>query len=93
MPESRKRKIDGKPVDRVTEKKTKLDPHWTDGIKPTPTWWAPVFCTLAVIGLIWLAIYYMWSAQYPIPGIGHWVQQEAPAETNAALAAFVDSLA
>ena len=72
MPESRKRKVNGKTVDRVTEKKTQLDPHWTDGIKPTPTWWAPVFCTLAVIGLIWLAIYYMWSAQYPIPGIGHW---------------------
>lgn len=27
-----------------------------------------------------------------IPGIGHWVQQEAPAETNAALEAFVTSL-
>ena len=27
-----------------------------------------------------------------IDGIGHWVQQEAPAETNAALAAFVDGL-
>lgn len=27
-----------------------------------------------------------------IPGIGHWVQQEAPAETNAALARFVEGL-
>ena len=27
-----------------------------------------------------------------IPGVGHWVQQEAPDATNAALAAFVDSL-
>ena len=27
-----------------------------------------------------------------IPGIGHWVQQEAPAETNAALEAFVRAL-
>ena len=27
-----------------------------------------------------------------IPGAGHWVQQEAPAETNAALGAFLDSL-
>jgi pimeloyl-ACP methyl ester carboxylesterase len=27
-----------------------------------------------------------------IPGAGHWVQQEAPAETNAALEAFLDSL-
>ena len=27
-----------------------------------------------------------------IPGIGHWVQQEAPEATNAALSAFVDTL-
>ncbi len=27
-----------------------------------------------------------------IPGAGHWVQQEAPAEVNAALAAFLDSI-
>ena len=27
-----------------------------------------------------------------IPGVGHWVQQEAPAETNAALEAFVNGL-
>jgi pimeloyl-ACP methyl ester carboxylesterase len=27
-----------------------------------------------------------------IPGVGHWVQQEAPDATNAALDAFVDSL-
>ena len=28
-----------------------------------------------------------------IPDVGHWIQQEAPAATNAALGAFVDSLA
>ncbi len=28
-----------------------------------------------------------------IPGVGHWVQQEAPVEVNAALQAFVESLA
>jgi len=27
-----------------------------------------------------------------LPGIGHWVQQEAPAETNAALQRFLNSL-
>ena len=27
-----------------------------------------------------------------IPGVGHWVQQEAPAATNAALDAFIDTL-
>lgn len=28
-----------------------------------------------------------------VPGVGHWVQQEAPAEVNAALQAFVESVA
>lgn len=28
-----------------------------------------------------------------IPGVGHWVQQEAPSEVNAALQAFIESLA
>jgi pimeloyl-ACP methyl ester carboxylesterase len=27
-----------------------------------------------------------------IPEIGHWVQQEAPAETNAAMMGFLNSL-
>ena len=27
-----------------------------------------------------------------LPGIGHWVQQEAPAETNAALQGFLKGL-
>ena len=27
-----------------------------------------------------------------LPGIGHWVQQEAPSETNAALQAFLGGL-
>jgi pimeloyl-ACP methyl ester carboxylesterase len=27
-----------------------------------------------------------------LPGIGHWVQQEAPGETNAALESFLNGL-
>ncbi|AOZ71880.1 septation inhibitor protein [Boudabousia tangfeifanii] len=72
MPESRKRKIDGKPVVKAPEKSTEITPHWTDGIKPTPSWWAPVFVTIGLIGLVWLVVYYMSAAQYPIPGIGNW---------------------
>jgi pimeloyl-ACP methyl ester carboxylesterase len=40
---------------------------------------APVFCT-------------DFRGSTIIPDVGHWVQQEAPAATNAALDAFVDSL-
>ncbi len=40
---------------------------------------APVFCT-------------DFRGSTIIPGVGHWVQQEAPAATNAALDAFVNAL-
>ncbi|OKL48534.1 septation inhibitor protein [Boudabousia liubingyangii] len=72
MPESRKRKIDGKQVKHVHEKDTEIAPHWTDGIKPTPSWWAPVFVALGLIGLVWLMVYYLSGARYPVPGIGNW---------------------
>ncbi|MDT3766799.1 cell division protein CrgA [Gleimia hominis] len=46
--------------------------HWTDGIPMSPSWWAPAFCTVLVLGLIWLVITYMTGARYPIPAIGSW---------------------
>ncbi len=45
---------------------------WTKGIPLSPSWWAPVFSALLILGLVWLVIYYFSSAMYPIPGIGHW---------------------
>ena len=68
MPESRKRK------------KTSSSSHsddlqiksWTDGIPLSPSWWAPTFVTLLIIGLLWLVVMYMTSARFPIPGIGNW---------------------
>lgn len=67
MPESRKRKKQGRPVQEDTEIQS-----WTDGIPMSPSWWAPTFVTLLVVGLLWLVIYYMTGAQYPIPKIGNW---------------------
>lgn len=45
---------------------------WTKGIPLSPSWWAPTFITLLIVGLVWLVIYYFSSAMYPIPGITHW---------------------
>jgi pimeloyl-ACP methyl ester carboxylesterase len=33
------------------------------------------------------------SGHDPVEGAGHWVQQESPAEVNAALIGFLDALA
>ncbi|MBV7363119.1 cell division protein CrgA [Actinomycetaceae bacterium TAE3-ERU4] len=72
MPKSRKRKINGKPVSRAPERSTDLPEDPNAHIKMSPAWWAPVFVSLALIGLVWLVVYYLTGAQYPIPGILHW---------------------
>lgn len=46
-------------------------PNWTDGIPLSPSWWAPVFITFLLVGLIWLVVFYFSGYQYPIPGIGN----------------------
>lgn len=47
-------------------------PSWTDGIPLSPSWWAPVFITLLIVGLLWIVIFYFSSYQFPIPGIRNW---------------------
>lgn len=67
MPESRKRKKHGK----VVSDDLNIQP-WTEGIPLSPSWWAPAFVSLLILGLVWLMVYYISSAQYPIPGITWW---------------------
>ena len=45
---------------------------WTDGIPLSPVWWAPVFTTLMIVGLLWIVVFYISGAAYPIPKIGQW---------------------
>ena len=35
-------------------------------------WWAPVFTTLMIVGLLWIVVFYISGATYPIPKIGQW---------------------
>ena len=37
---------------------------------PSPGWWVPTLCTLMIVGLFWLVVYYLTGEKYPIPGIG-----------------------
>lgn len=69
MPKSRNRK-DRRP--HKTAEEMKLEPSWAEGISPSPSWWAPVFIALLIIGLIWVVITYMFNAAYPVPRIGNW---------------------
>ena len=45
---------------------------WTDGIPLSPVWWAPVFTTLMIVGLLWIVVFYISGATYTIPKIGQW---------------------
>lgn len=67
MPESKKRKKNGRVASEDTEIKS-----WTDGIPLSPAWWVPTFVTLLILGLVWLMVYYISGAKFPIPGIGAW---------------------
>ncbi|WP_026459683.1 cell division protein CrgA [Schaalia suimastitidis] len=67
MPESKKRKKNGHEVADDTTL-----PRWTDGIPLSPSWWAPTFITLLLVGLVWLLVYYISGGQYPIPGVNWW---------------------
>ena len=41
--------------------------------QPNPRWYAPVMVTLMVLGLLWVATYYISGVhQYPVPQIGRW---------------------
>lgn len=67
MPESRKRKKGKRPAQDDTSITS-----WTQGIPMSPTWWAPTFVTLLIVGLAWLVVYYFTGTAYPIPRIGYW---------------------
>jgi hypothetical protein len=41
-------------------------------VRPNPRWYAPLFVTLMVVGLIWIVVFYLTQQAYPIPGIGLW---------------------
>ena len=39
---------------------------------PNPTWWAPVFVTLLVLGLVWIVVFYVTQGAWPIKSFGYW---------------------
>ncbi|MGN6089753.1 MAG: cell division protein CrgA [Actinomycetes bacterium] len=60
MPESRsRRKSDYTPPPAKAPVKT-----------GNPRWLVPLMVGLLLLGLVWVVVYYLTSARYPIPGIG-----------------------
>lgn len=77
------RKAKAKPTTTDTEPGTDktTTPSRRRGSRPqpvpgmNPTWWAPVMCTLMIVGLLWIVVFYLLSNGtkdvWPIPGIGY----------------------
>lgn len=66
MAEKKKKKAPRLPEDE------NLNSRWTEGIPLSPSWWAPTFITLLVVGLAYLVVFYFSGGRWPIPGIGNW---------------------
>lgn len=69
MAESKKKKKKEDDRQKMVDQEDVPD-SWTKGIPLSPSWWAPTFITLMIVGLVWLVIYYFSGTLYPIPGIG-----------------------
>lgn len=39
---------------------------------PSPRWWAPTMVTLMLAGLVWIVVFYLSQAQYPVASLGGW---------------------
>ncbi len=39
---------------------------------PNPSWWAPVFVTLMLLGLLWIVVFYITSGAFPVAAFGYW---------------------
>ena len=47
-------------------------PAKSSGPRPNPRWYAPLMVALMVIGLLYVVVYYLSQAVYPVPQLGYW---------------------
>lgn len=66
MPESRGRKGARERARRSTELPQ------TQTLPSNPSWFVPVMCALMIVGVLWVATFYISSGSLPIGPIGYW---------------------
>lgn len=60
------------PKSRIRRKSDYTPPPGKAPVKVgSPRWLAPLMVALLILGLVWIVVYYVTGAQYPIPGISH----------------------
>lgn len=67
MPESRGREGAKKRAQRTSE----LAPK-TQSLASNPSWFVPVMCALMIVGVLWVATFYITSGAWPIASIRYW---------------------
>jgi hypothetical protein len=60
------------PESRSRKKPTQNQPQGSSAPKPNPVWYKPVMFGLMIIGLLWIIVFYITEAQFPIGAIGSW---------------------
>lgn len=67
MPESRGREGAEQRARRTSEL-----PRPSQRQQPNPPWFVPVMCALMILGVIWVATFYITAGQWPIASIRYW---------------------
>lgn len=44
----------------------------TQSLPSNPSWFVPVMCTFMIVGVLWVAVFYISSGQFPIGSIRYW---------------------
>ncbi len=61
------------PISRIRRKSAYTAPSERAPVRlGSPRWLAPLMVALFLIGLLWLVVYYISQARYPIGDIGAW---------------------
>ncbi len=60
------------PKSRVRQKSVYTPPPRRAKSKVSPRWVAPTMVGLLVVGLVWIALFYVTSGSIPVSAIGDW---------------------
>lgn len=68
MPKSRGREGAKQRAQRATE----IDPPMSQGLPSNPSWFVPVMTGLMILGVLWVATFYVTGGSWPIGSIRYW---------------------
>ncbi|MDO5634722.1 MAG: cell division protein CrgA [Micrococcus sp.] len=61
-----------KKAKKATTQQNALEGFDQQQATPLPRWYKVLMFGLMIVGLLWVCVYYLTQAQYPIPALGGW---------------------